>query len=78
MEITDFDFELKYEPGRNELDPLEYIPGYTISENRQDNTEQVINHIIHKENALTLYKVRIKTKKDNILRKLISHVINID
>ena len=53
MEITDFDFELKYEPGRNELDLFDYISRYPISENHQDNTEQMINHISPKENAET-------------------------
>ena len=33
MERTDFDFELEYEPGRNELDPLDYIPRHQISKN---------------------------------------------
>ena len=78
MEITDFDFELKYEPGRNEVDPLGYISRHPISENYWDNTEQVINHISHKENAETLDRIRTKTKKDKILRKLTSHVINND
>ena len=67
MEITDFEF--KYKPGRNELDPLDYILRHPISENYRDNTEQVTNHISHKENAETLYRIRTETKKDNILRK---------
>ena len=49
MEMTDFDFELKHKLGRNKLDPLDNISRYPTSENHQDNTEQVINHITHKE-----------------------------
>lgn len=78
MDIRDFDFEIKYEPGRNELDPLDYVLRHSIAENQQDNTEQMINHISHKENVETLYRIRTVTKKDNILRKLTSHVINND
>ena len=78
MEITNFDFELKYEPGRNELDPLDYISRHPVSENHQDNAEQVINHISRKENAETQDGIRIETKKDHKLRKLILHVINND
>ena len=62
IEITDFDFELKYEPGRNEPDPLDYISKHLISENHQDNTKQVINHISHKEIAETLDKDRDKKR----------------
>ncbi len=51
MEITDFDFELKQEPGRNELDSLDYILRHPISENQQDNTELQKNQITQKENA---------------------------
>jgi len=78
MEITDFDFELKYEPGRNELDPLDYISRHPISENYRDNTEQIINHISHKENAETLERIRTETKKDDTLTKLTSLVTNND
>ena len=63
---------------KNELDPLDYISRHPIPESHQDNTEQVINHISHKENAETLDRLRTETKKDNILRKLISHVIKND
>lgn len=78
MEITDFDFEIKYEPGRNELDPLDYVMRHPIAENQQDNTEQEINQISHKENVETLDRIRTVTKKVNILRKLTSHIINND
>ena len=44
-------------------------------QNYRDNTEQLINHISHKE---TLNRKKTETKKDNILRKLTSHVINND
>ena len=40
MEITDFDFELKYEPGRNEIDLLDHVSRHLISEKHQENTEQ--------------------------------------
>ena len=63
MEITDFDFELKYEPGRSELDPLDYISRHSISENYRDNTEQVITHISHKENAETFDRIRTETER---------------
>ena len=62
MEITNFDFELKYEPGKNEVDPLDYISRHPISENDQENTEQVISHISHKENAEI--RDRIRTDKE--------------
>ena len=38
----------------------------------------MINYISHNENAETLERIRTETKKDNILRKLTSHVINND
>lgn len=34
METTDLDFELKYEPSRNELDPLDYISRHPMPEYR--------------------------------------------
>ena len=75
MEITDFDFKVKYKPVRNELYPLDCILRHPISENYRDNTEQVIKYISHKE---TLNRIRTETKKGNLPRKLTSHIINND
>ena len=48
-EKTYFNFELKCEPGRNELDPLDYMSVHPTSENHYENIKQVINHISPKK-----------------------------
>ena len=78
MEITDFDFELEYEPGFNELYSSDYISKHSIWENRPQKKTEQNNHILHKENSEILDRIKIEKEKDNILRKSTSHIINID
>ena len=42
MEMQDLDFELIYEPGRDEQDPLDYLSRYPLPETGNDNTLKII------------------------------------
>ena len=42
MQIHDVDYELIYEPGRDEADPLDYLLKHPLTETEDDGTEKII------------------------------------
>ena len=64
--MQDVDFEMKYEAGRDELDPLDF-PLPVIG---NDETEKVLKAAITTEHAVVLDRIRKETSQDRVLRKL--------
>jgi len=42
METQDVDYELVYEPGKDEADPLDYLSRYPLPEIGDDSIEKII------------------------------------
>ena len=70
MDMQDAEFELCYEPGRDERDPLDYLSRHPFSISGTDGTEKVVKSVINAEHAVVLDKIREKTQNDMQLRKL--------
>ena len=70
MSMQDADFEMIYEPGKDEKDPLDFISRHPLPETGNDKTERVIKTVIENEHAIVLNKIQEETKKDPTLRKL--------
>ena len=70
MSMQDTDYELVYEPGKDERDPLDFISRHPLPETGNDKTETIIKSVIQGEHAVILSKIQEETKKDPILRKL--------
>ena len=68
--MQDVDFELKYEPGRNEAGPLDFLLRHPLPETEEDHTEQIIKAITETEPAIVLSKIRDETAKASTLQKL--------
>lgn len=49
MDMQDVDFEMKYEPGRDELDPLDFLSRHPLPVIGNDNTEKVLKAVITTE-----------------------------
>ena len=70
MSMQDADFEMVYEPGKDEKDPLDFISRHPLPETGKDKTEAVIKTVIENEHAIVLSKIQEETKKDPTLKKL--------
>ena len=46
MDMQDVDFEMEYEPGRDELDPLDFLSRHSLPVIGNDDTEKVLS-LIH-------------------------------
>ena len=65
--MQDVDFEMKYEPGRDELDPLDFLSRHPLPVIENDDTEKAA---ITTEHAVVLDRIREETSQDRVLRKL--------
>lgn len=70
MNMQDVDFELVYEPGKDEADPMDYLSRHPLPEKSSDGTEPMIKQIIMDEHAVVLDRIREETKIDPQLSKL--------
>ena len=68
--MQDVDFEMKYEPGRDELDPLDFLSRHPLPVIGNDETEKVLNVAIITEHVVVLDRIREETSQDRVLRKL--------
>ena len=68
--MQDVDFEMKYEPGRDELDPLDFLSRHPLPVIENDDTEKVLKAAITTEHAVVLDRIREETSQDRVLRKL--------
>ncbi len=69
MDMQDVDYELVYEPGRDEQDPLDFLSRHPLPENGTDNTEKVIKYTIESEHAIVLDRITEETARDKQLQK---------
>ena len=58
---------MKYEPGRDELDPLDFLSRHPLPVIENDDTEKAA---ITTEHAVVLDRIREETSQDRVLRKL--------
>ena len=68
--MQDVDFEMRYEPGRDELDPLDFLSRHPLPAIGNDDTEKVLKAVITTEHAVVLDRNREETRQDRVLRKL--------
>ena len=62
--------EVKYEPGRDELDPLDFLSRHPLPVIENDDTEKVLKATITTEHTVVLDRIREETSQDRVLRKL--------
>lgn len=78
MELQDLDFEVKYEPGRDEQDPMDYLSRHPLPETEKDKTEKVVRQISRSESSTTLEELREETRKDEKMQLLIECINKCD
>lgn len=75
MEIQDLDFTVKYEPGRDEQDPMDYLSRHPLPSTEDDKTEKVVRQILSRsEKSTTLEELRMETEKDEIIQEIMRSI----
>ena len=70
MAMQDVDFEMKYQPGKDEADPLDFLSRHPLPDTDEEDTEYTVKAIIDKEPTALIDKIRLETSKDETLQKL--------
>ena len=78
MDMQNVDYELIYEPGKDEADPLDYLSRHPLPITGTDNTEKVIKSIAETEHAIVLDRIKAETSKDKQLQKLHKRIVKED
>ena len=74
MGMQDVDFELIYEPGKDEEDPLDFLSRHPLPETGRDAVERVIKHVVNAEYAVVMDQIKEETQTDNQLQKLSARI----
>ena len=70
MDMQDVDFEMKYEPGRDEADPLDFLSRHPLPIIGNNSTEKILKAAIETEHAVVLDRIKDETYRDTALQKL--------
>ena len=74
MEKQDVDYELVYEPGKDEADPLDFLSRHPLPETGDDKTEEIIRWNVNAEHAVVVTRIRKETQKDEIMQRLAKRI----
>ena len=61
MDMQDVDFEMKYEPGRDEADPLDFLSRQPLPIIGNNSTEKILKAAIETEHAVVLDRIKEET-----------------
>ena len=78
MDMQDVDYELVYEPGKNEKDPLDFISRHPLPETEEDTIQASVKYLVKTEHAVILDDIKEETKADKQLQKLRERIQNGD
>ena len=70
MNMQDADFEVIYEPGKDEADPLDFLSRHPMPETGIDSTEKMIKQVVDADHAVVINRIRDETKQDPSSRNL--------
>ena len=74
MEMQDVDYELVYEPGKDEVDPLDFLSRHPLPETGHDKTEKIIRWNVNAEHAVVVTRIREETQKDEVMQRLAKRI----
>ena len=62
--MQDVDYELVYEPGKDEQNPQDFLYRHPLAVSGIDSTERIIKRIISTEHAAVLDRIREETRRE--------------
>ena len=78
MGMQDVDFELIYEPGKDDADPLDFLSRHPLPEKGKDAVERVIKYVLKAEHAIVVDQIKEEICKDTQLQKLSARILTGD
>ena len=63
MGMQDVDYELVYEPGKDEADPLDFLSRHPMPETGHDKTKKIIRWNVNAEHAVVAHESEGKLRK---------------
>ena len=80
MGIQEVDFELIYEPGKDDADPLDFLSKHALPEKGKDDVERVIKYVLHvkAEHAVVVDQIKEESCKDTKLLELSVRILTED
>ena len=78
MGMQDVDFELIYEPGKDDADPLDFLSRHPLPEKGKDAVERVTKYVLKAEHAVVEDQIKEETHKDTELQKLSIRILTGD
>ena len=70
MGMQDVDFELIYQPGKDEADPLDFLSRHPLPETGRDTVEKVVKQVVNADHAVAIDQIQKETQRDSQLQKL--------
>ena len=70
MAMQDVDYELVYEPGKDEADPMDYLSRHPLPHKGRDTTEKIVKQLIGIEHAIVLDHITKETQSDKQMQNL--------
>ena len=74
MEMQDVDYELAYEPGKDEADPMDYLSRHPLPDTERDNTETIIKALVTNEHGVVMNSIKAATSKDDVLQDVMTRM----
>ena len=78
IEMQDVDYELVYEPGKDEMDLLDLLSRHPLPETGDDKTEKIIRKNVNTDHAVVVTRIREETQKDEVMRRLAKRIVKGD
>ena len=61
---------MKYEPGRDEADPLDFLSRHSLPIIGNNDTEKILKATVETEHAVVLDSIKGETQRDGVMQKL--------
>ena len=78
MEMQGVDYELVFESGKDEADPLDYLSRHPLPETGSDSTEKIVKWNMNAEHAIVITRIREEPQKDPVMQRLAQRIVNGD
>ena len=72
--MQDVDYELVYDPRKDEADPLDFLSRHPLPETGDDKTEEIIRWNLNAEHAVVVTQIREETQKDEFMQQLAERI----
>ena len=78
MEMQEVDYEVVFEPGIDEADPLDFLPRHPLPETGHDKNEKIMRWNVNAEHTEVVIRIRQETQKDEVMQPLAKRIVKGD